>query len=130
MTGGVGSSTTHCFQSLLHCVPEGILQHLFAAQDIPLPYSTAIQSYTLSSVSSDAQPPAAGLKVGAHLVLKGAVAPRQQHNLPRKGIGVAQGGAAISRDPSHEGVDSTSTDSTTQVVAKIGQHDCVDAVSS
>lgn len=68
--------------------------------------------------------------MSAYLVLKGAVAPRQHHNLPRKGVGVAQGGAAISRDPSHKGVDSTSTDSTPQVVAKIGQHDRVDAVSS
>ena len=66
----------------------------------------------------------------AYLVLKGAVAPRQHDNLPRKGVGVAEGGAAISRDPSHQGVDSTSTDSTSEVVAKIGQHDGVDAVSS
>jgi len=68
--------------------------------------------------------------VVAHLVLKGAVAPRQHDNLPRKGIRVAQGRAAISRHPSHKGVDSTSSDSTTQVVAKVGQHDRVDAVSS
>ncbi|KAA6426255.1 MAG: hypothetical protein FRX49_03367 [Trebouxia sp. A1-2] len=47
-------------------------------------------------------------------------APRQHHNLPRQGIGVAQGGAAISRHPGHKGVDSPSTDSSPQAIATTG----------
>lgn len=63
-----------------------------------------------------------------HLCLEGAVAPRQQHDLPRQRIGETQGRTTICRHPRHQRVGCARADSTRQAIAKVGKHDCVGGV--